>query len=124
MWFLSKPPTRGGLISHAGISSDAFRSRGAVMPMVRRQVTPWRVAKRCVMFLTTLCVIPVLLVLLVITDQYSRPFGPRNFYQHQEVSLKKPPVPPQRPVTTHRINFRRKQTTELNLRPPPHPHNP
>lgn len=41
--------------------------------MRRRHIFPWKAIRRCVMFLTTLCIIPVLLVLLVTTDQYLRP---------------------------------------------------
>lgn len=39
----------------------------------RRPPTPWKVLRRCVIFFTTICIIPVILVLLVTTDQYLRP---------------------------------------------------
>lgn len=39
----------------------------------RNSVAPWKAMRRCVVFFTTICVIPVLLVLLVATDQYLRP---------------------------------------------------
>lgn len=39
----------------------------------RRSPTPWKAVRRCVVFFTTICIIPVVLVLLVTTDQYLRP---------------------------------------------------
>lgn len=52
----------------------------------RGVVTPWKVVRRCVVFFTTICVIPVLLVLLVATDQYLRPTG------RSKISLIRPEV--------------------------------
>lgn len=44
----------------------------------RKKLNQWKVVKRCVVFFTTICVIPVLLVLLVTTDQYMRPIRPNR----------------------------------------------
>lgn len=53
----------------------------------RRVPAPWKVLRRCVMFFTTICVIPVVLVLLVATDQYLRPTGRNKIVIHSEVSI-------------------------------------
>ncbi|XP_031346032.1 carbohydrate sulfotransferase 11 [Photinus pyralis] len=39
----------------------------------RKPSTPWKVIRRCMIFFTTICIIPVVLVLFVTSDQYLRP---------------------------------------------------
>ncbi|KAJ8925890.1 hypothetical protein NQ315_009742 [Exocentrus adspersus] len=51
------------------------------------QVSGWRVVRRCVVFFTAICVVPVLLVLIVATDNYMRPVHQRP-YLHQQLNHK------------------------------------
>ncbi|XP_045468996.1 carbohydrate sulfotransferase 11-like [Harmonia axyridis] len=48
----------------------------------RKWPGPWKAVKRCVLFFTTICVIPLLLVLLVTTDHYLRPL--KHSFTRQE----------------------------------------
>ncbi|XP_057663029.1 carbohydrate sulfotransferase 11-like [Diorhabda carinulata] len=53
----------------------------------------WRVIRRCVVFFTAICIVPVLLVLMVATDRYSRPVPRHSTYvRHQFVEIEKPTV--------------------------------
>ncbi|CAH1116862.1 unnamed protein product [Phaedon cochleariae] len=54
----------------------------------KAQVSGWRVVRRCVLFFTAVCVVPVLLVLLVATDQYMRPVSNHQTYM-QHMSQKR-----------------------------------
>ncbi|CAH2002317.1 unnamed protein product [Acanthoscelides obtectus] len=47
----------------------------------RYQVSGWKVIRRCVVFFTAVCVVPVLLVLLVATDHYMRPVRKIGYVQ-------------------------------------------
>ncbi|XP_019881593.2 carbohydrate sulfotransferase 11 [Aethina tumida] len=49
----------------------------------RAQVSGWKAIRRCVIFFTAVCVIPVLLVLMVATDHYMRPVQHSTFLRHQ-----------------------------------------
>ncbi|KRT85433.1 hypothetical protein AMK59_2187, partial [Oryctes borbonicus] len=46
----------------------------------KKHLTSWKVVRRCVVFFTTICVIPVLLFLMVTTDQYMRPIRSNRFF--------------------------------------------
>ncbi|XP_072385912.1 carbohydrate sulfotransferase 11-like [Diabrotica undecimpunctata] len=52
----------------------------------RAQVSGWRVMRRCVIFFTAICVIPVLLVLMVATDRYLQPVRHQTQYMHRQVN--------------------------------------
>lgn len=67
--------------------------------MRRRTVTTWKVVRRCVVFLTTLCIIPVLLVLLVTTDQYMRPMRTHRTIYQQEIEITNETVLIKQPMT-------------------------
>ncbi|KAJ8984220.1 hypothetical protein NQ317_011130 [Molorchus minor] len=49
----------------------------------KAQVSGWRVVRRCILFFTAVCVVPVLLVLLVATDHYMRPVRHSTFIHEQ-----------------------------------------
>lgn len=46
----------------------------------KKHLASWKVVRRCVVFFTTICVIPVLLFLMVTTDQYMRPMRTDRFF--------------------------------------------
>ncbi|XP_076268359.1 carbohydrate sulfotransferase 11-like isoform X1 [Rhynchophorus ferrugineus] len=45
----------------------------------RTQANGWRIARRCVIFFTVICLVPVFLVIMVATDHYIRPVRPLSF---------------------------------------------
>jgi hypothetical protein len=49
----------------------------------RTEESAWRAVRRCVVFFTTICVVPVLLVLIVTTDTYMRPMKQTSFLRPQ-----------------------------------------
>ncbi|KAF2878661.1 hypothetical protein ILUMI_27510 [Ignelater luminosus] len=59
----------------------------------RRPPTPWKVVRRCVVFFTTICIIPVILVLLVTTDQYLRPIRANRISVRPEMDQYSDPSP-------------------------------
>ncbi|GJQ80792.1 hypothetical protein Trydic_g9383 [Trypoxylus dichotomus] len=46
----------------------------------KKHLTSWKVVRRCVMFFMTICVIPVLLFLMVTTENYMRPMRSNRFF--------------------------------------------
>lgn len=65
----------------------------------RKQPTPWKVVRRCVVFFATICIIPVVLVLLITTDLYMRPIrtGGRDGMYRPDVSTAPPILPAEGP---------------------------
>ncbi|XP_044265531.1 carbohydrate sulfotransferase 11 [Tribolium madens] len=49
----------------------------------RPEESAWRAVRRCVVFFTTICIVPVLLVLIVTTDSYMRPVKQTPFLKPQ-----------------------------------------
>ncbi|CAH1112230.1 unnamed protein product [Psylliodes chrysocephalus] len=84
----------------------------------KAQVSGWRVMRRCVIFFTAICIIPVLLVLMVATDRYLQPVRRHTTFVeqqlHEEGKLSVEPLLNQNmSLIAKRINRRRQHMKKM-----------
>lgn len=58
-----------------------FKKRTTSQKKKTHKMAHFRLAKKCIAFFATICILPVILVLLVTTDQYMRPQQQRHLLE-------------------------------------------